>query len=339
MKIRMLAKKRASFVVGLLCCCSLVFSGCSVFLPNEEEEMAPPLVQPKQVTYKTAQVKKGSIKDSLKASGNFTSTTVETLTFNKNTGILSKKSVTLGDRVKKGQVLAELDSEQAIRNIEQQKIEVEKARINYELSTLPASSKERQLLGVEYESQKLKLKQYQEDLDKTRIYAPFDGVVTFVTNAAVGDNIAQRSAVVTVAYPAKMILTCTTNDYLKFPVGTVVLVTNGKDTFQGTIVANSSMANSIITDKSFKGIAVRCTNPPATVTIGSYGQVELVVQEKNDIIVIQKSLISKYGGKQYVDVLVDGVKRERLVEVGIESSSEAEITSGLQVGDLLVLGY
>ena len=52
---------------------TVIFCGCSL-LPTEEDVIAPPLVEPEVVEYKTTPVGRGDITKYLNASGNFVST-------------------------------------------------------------------------------------------------------------------------------------------------------------------------------------------------------------------------------------------------------------------------
>ena len=53
-------------------------------------------------------------------------------------------------------------------------------------------------------------------------------------------------------------------------------------------------------------------------------------------IVLAKNLIHRYAGRTYVNILKDGLKEEKYVIIGIETSNEVEIVSGLDEGEQVI---
>ncbi|CAI8907474.1 Membrane-fusion protein [Brevibacillus sp. IT-7CA2] len=107
----------------------LLLTGCSLF-PKEEEVLAPPLVEPSPIKYEVAEVLQGTIVNSVKGNASFTTVKTAELSFPEPKGLRLKSfSVQGGDKVKKGQVLAELDAAEMEREIELAQYEVEKAKL------------------------------------------------------------------------------------------------------------------------------------------------------------------------------------------------------------------
>lgn len=100
---------------------ALGFSGCSV-LPKEEQTLAPPLVEAAKVTYDEIPVKKGNIENTIKGTGSLVSVNQGTLFFKYKGGALKSINVKLGDKVKQGDVVAELDTDDLDSRIKQQEL-------------------------------------------------------------------------------------------------------------------------------------------------------------------------------------------------------------------------
>lgn len=139
---------------GILISSALIFmsvlSGCAMF-PEEEEVLAPPLVKPKQEEYKLAEVKRGDIVNRVKSIGTLVSSKDYPLYFEAG-GRLDTIAVQSGDKVKKGQVLAQLDIgdlgtqiELARINLRNAQIELNKANDNLKAAKAAQSSAPAQL--------------------------------------------------------------------------------------------------------------------------------------------------------------------------------------------------
>lgn len=117
-------------ILSCIAAAMLAVSGCSL-LPAEEAVLAPPLKEPPKVTYETETVKKGNIEKVIRTPGSFVSIDNCNIFFKYKSGRLKKIYVTYGQEVKKGTLLAELDSEGIEGDIQQKQIALEKAQIAY----------------------------------------------------------------------------------------------------------------------------------------------------------------------------------------------------------------
>jgi HlyD family secretion protein len=67
------------------------------------------------------------------------------------------------------------------------------------------------------------------------------------------------------------------------------------------------------------------------------GDVEIISEEKPDVLVIDKKYARKKDGAYVIDILKDGKKVEQPIEVGLVGISTLEIKGGLAVGDTIVI--
>jgi membrane fusion protein, macrolide-specific efflux system len=93
-----------------------------LFIPKEEEMLAPPLKVPEKVEYKTWEVASSSIYNTVTCRGYFTYEKQVDLSFYNRDGYLKAVYVSTGDAVRKGQKLAVLDSEMIESDLAGQKI-------------------------------------------------------------------------------------------------------------------------------------------------------------------------------------------------------------------------
>ncbi|MCX8129269.1 MAG: biotin/lipoyl-binding protein [Clostridia bacterium] len=118
-------------VAGLALILSLSLSGCFLF-PKEEEVLAPPLKEPPKIVYNHTELKKVTIENKKRAVGYFISIEQSDLSFKHRGGRLKKIYVAAGAKVKKGDLLAELDTDNLENQVKQQEIILKKSQLAYE---------------------------------------------------------------------------------------------------------------------------------------------------------------------------------------------------------------
>jgi len=64
----------------------------------------------------------------------------------------------------------------------------------------------------------------------------------------------------------------------------------------------------------------------------------IVIDRKDNVLLVPSSVIQSQGDQSFVSVLVDGKSQSVPVEIGLSSDTQTEIVSGLNEGDLVVTG-
>ena len=103
-------------------------SGCSL-ISKEKATLKPPLVKPVSQKFELAEVKRGDISRELRNTAEFISNKKQDLYFKSSGGRLKSINVESGAKVKKGDVLAELDAGDYESQVFVQKRMLEKATI------------------------------------------------------------------------------------------------------------------------------------------------------------------------------------------------------------------
>ncbi len=106
-------------------------TGC-FFIPKEEEVLAPPLKAQVKITYDFTEVAKGTIEQNVHCTGYLVSVQQRDISFENQNGRLKEVHVQLGSKVKKGQLLAELHTDNLENQIKQQEINLKKAQWSYD---------------------------------------------------------------------------------------------------------------------------------------------------------------------------------------------------------------
>jgi membrane fusion protein (multidrug efflux system) len=85
-------------------------------------------------------------------------------------------------------------------------------------------------------------------------------------------------------------------------------------------------------------VEIRIDNSDLFLKPGMFARVTLVMQRKDDAVVISRDAV--LGGKvdePYVYVVENGIARKRIVKIGIRQGDKYEITDGLKAGQVLVV--
>jgi len=182
-------------------------------------------------------------------------------------------------------------------------------------------------------------------VEDATLTAPFDGTAAAI-NVHVGDVVSPTVPAITILTPnaLRVKLTLGETDLPAVEVGQTGLIIFdaiqdvayplkitsiglAPDTQQG-VVTYTALAELTRLDEG--GEDVR----PAP---GMNGAAMVTTDEIADVLVVPSQAIRQRGGNSVVDVLVDGKLETRTIRTGASDTTNTEVTSGLEVGDLVVL--
>jgi len=331
---------KAIGLAAVLCilAAGVLTSSCN-FLPTEEEELAPPLMQPAKIEYKTEPVVLGTLVQQIRMTGTFTAESTKALSFENLGGRLKAMNVRLGEAVKSGDLLVELDSGSIEYQIKMQEIEIEKG--NLTISQLKASKADKYSMKraqLDLEQQEMQLAELQRQMDATRILSPIDGEIIYITSTSIGEYINAYEIVCKVADTSSLVLVTRSDKSGELPIGAKVSVEYLKQEYTGEIVANPSTLFNDPDENLRKSAIIRLdSGVPAKASLGTDARLVYVQERRENVIVLPRTQINLMSGRRYVNVLEDGIRVEKDVEVGLTTDTEAEIIKGLAVGDLVII--
>ena len=185
----------------------------------------------------------------------------------------------------------------------------------------------------------------QNDLKGIDLIAPMDGVVTFL--AAQQGAIVDSIKFITISDLSKPTLTISIDqaDLGKLTIGSsaeVVFDALPSQTFQGKIVAiNPQMVSSgqYLVAKGTLELDPQAAKVVQTLPLGLSATITIINKQASNVLIVPLSALRDLGGKNYGVFLV---KNSKLVftpvKVGLMDSVQAEITSGINEGDLISTG-
>ena len=277
-------------------------------------------------------------------------------------GKIARILVNEGDRVGKGQVLAELDIEAITLQFKQAEAALAVAQANFNnaqtnLERMERLSKEKAVSDQQYEQVKLgydsakaqleqaqaALNLAQHSLDVSILKAPFSGVIAS-RNAEVGDVInpmmggfspGSAGGVLTLVdfSRVKIQVDLSGADIPRIQKGQAarlrVPTTPGRE-FNGTITVVTLAADP--QTKKF-GIEVSVDNPDQVLRPGTFGEIILEVQShENALVVPQKAVLEN----RYVFIVQDGKAAKKEITLGLQNATMVEVSSGIVEGDVVI---
>lgn len=336
--------KRSLFRYGIAIVVLLCISGCSL-LPMEDETLQPPLVQPASEPLDIVEAAKGNIETYLKGNANFVSASSAALSFKDSGGRLKSINAKVGEEVKEGDLLAELETGDLELQLKLQKLNVERARLLYlEAKTSDASDTDLRLREIDMERETLQQDNMENKLASSRLYAPISGVVIFAESLNEGEYVNAFQTIITVADPTDMQLTyvaAESKDLLPIEAGMPAsLKYKGKE-YTGKVLQSPSNAplagDAAKEERNAVTIIIGMDNPPSDVQIGHSAELSIRLQSRENVIVLPKSAIRSYMGRSYVQVAEGERRKEVDVELGLTTPTQVEVVKGLEEGDQIIL--
>ncbi len=178
-------------------------------------------------------------------------------------------------------------------------------------------------------------------LDKTRIRAPFDGIVG-LRSVSVGDYVSPGQDLVNLESiePVKLKFSIPQTALTAVSVGQTIEVT--VDSFPGKSFQGEIYAIDPLVDEATRTLVVRARipNPDRLLRPGLFVTVKLTVEHREGAVLVPEQAIVPQGEERLVFRVVDGKAEAAPVTLGQRQNAMVEITEGLGSGDVVVVaGY
>lgn len=254
-------------------------------------------------------------------------------------GRITKINVEIGDFVKAGQVLAEIDKAQLLQaqlQLQNQEVELQRLKSLFEAGGLSQSDYD----AIQMQYNVLKT-QVDNLVENTTLRSPVNGVVT-ARNYDVGDMYGMSMPIFTVEQivPVKILVGVSESDYSKVKKGdSVEIVADaipGK-TFYGKI--NRIYPTVDPATRTFT-VEVKVDNSYRTLRPGMFVRATINFGTNNNVVIPDVAVVKQQGsGERFVYVLnEDGTVTYRKVVLGRRMGAEYEVLEGLSDSTKVVTG-
>jgi len=320
------------------------------------------------VQYKTATAEKGTLTVSVSGSGNVivdqSSNIDPTIT-----GTVQNLSVSVGDKVEKGQFLFDIKNDDlslnvtkayasylsSLQSLESAKASKKEARTNLDdaNSTNKSALKKKHeaaiiAVTVAEEGIKNAWQNYQNEKSNytdRNVIAPISGTVNEI-NIKNGDDLSKLSSGSSREVPIiigdlstmKAQVEVSEVDIASVKIDQEVTLTfNAINDFTASgkvekMDSLGTLSSGVVTYNVTIGFEELDSRIRPEMSVSA----SIKTEEKENVVIIPNSAIKTVSGISYVEIMKDGVPERKTIEVGLENNSKAEIKSGVNQGDIVI---
>jgi membrane fusion protein (multidrug efflux system) len=252
-----------------------------------------------------------------------------------------------GARVRKGQVLVQLDDQLPLAQVQQSQAEMSIAQANHK--------RNQELVAQNFVSQRsldessanlqvaqAKLALSQATAQRLKIIAPFDGIAG-IRSVNVGDYLKDGADVVNIEDIDAVFVDFRLPERFQSKVRRGQQASVELDALPGRKFVSYIQAVDPLIDANGRSVGVRgcIDNRSAQLRPGMFARVTTVFGERDNALVIPEEAIVPQGSRQFVLKVVDGPDGTKIsqrveVKVGIRRPGRVEVTSGLSEGDRII---
>lgn len=246
-----------------------------------------------------------------------------------------------GSKVKKGDVLLQINDEELRAELEKQK---HNKKLNEDNEFRQHRLLEKDAISQEEYDNALNrlnttladIKVLEAQLDKTRIRAPFDGTIG-LRYVSEGAYITPSTTIATLysITPAKIEFAIPGRYSTQVSSGEKILFTIESDLkiYEGQVYAVEPRIDPTTRTLRMRALA---DNKSGLLLPGQFVKVELILQTISKAILVPTEAVVPEQGSKKVFILEKGKAKEVKIETGIRTDKEVEVTSGLQPNDTLI---
>lgn len=335
----MLRDKRLHITTALIAVAML--AGCGL-LPKEVEEPPPPLNPPAKSVKEIYAVTRGEIVERVQLRAIVAPRQEAALMF-KQDGRIKRRHVEAGQTVTQGQLLVELETGSLLAQAELARVGLERAELRLKQVREKAAvfkgtmdPYEQQFLELDVRAARISLESLEVQLADTRLYAPFDGIVSDAQGHA-GDQVSPYQTLITLQDPTNTVIKAEVDENILFRLAAgqrvqVQLTELGDKPVDGKLVAVPSALDPTPPPGRNRQVQIELQQPADGLGLGSIGRAWVVLQAKQGALILSNNAIRSYAGRKYVIVVDGDSKREADIITGIVGELESEIQKGLTEG-------
>ena len=324
-------KKDFKILICILCI-ALIFTSCQSKKINKGKSVKKNVSA--VASYNTVKVKRDIVSRIIKSDGTFISNNDVYLNFYNGGGYVKKIYVKTLDKVKKGQLLCELDTDSIESDLKSAKSNLEIAKLNYE-EAVSKNAPQKMLYELQFQVTKYecKVKKLQSKLDGAKMTSPCDGEIKFAKVMSIGDEVSEYDNIFVIMEKGSMLIKFTQEKAKDFKLGEKVTFTIGDAKYEGRVVTS---IDEFVNDEKKPIIYVKPTSIPDDAKVGDSVYGEVYLYDKKNVLCLPKDAIRNSSNHPYVEVMKDGIKSERYITIGLEGDKTVEILEGLNQGEEVI---
>jgi len=357
--------KKAMSLIMLGSLSATLFCGCSLLPAEDANRVVPTVSAVDKKEYSLEVVTRTDIVDKKSFVCNYSETESIDLSFSISGKNYGEAYVKKGSIVKAGDLLGTLDIgsledeilklEESIathekslqQSFELMNLEIEKVNTQYKHGFINTAKKENELARIEKsysltneklkEALRLEYLEYETlttRRDDCSIYAPIDGIITYITGEF-GNGGRTKSedgkTVISIIDASNCVFQAKTpliSYYEDGDIVTMTLTRGGTGVYEAVISIPENLNETMY---------LYPTEEITALEIGARATVALIIDSRENVLALSNSAVRSASDFQYVYYInEDGIRDMRIVETGLVGGGMTEITSGLAFGDTVI---
>lgn len=330
--------------------------GCGNGEASDEGSNGVEIDSPKRIPVKTHVIQQGEVVDLVQATGTLFPLH-DVLISSQTGGTVTEVYIEVGDPVKKGAPLVQIDPElkqlaleQTEANLMQAKAAFEKAAKDFarneklrktnDISEYIFESARLQKASAEaaYLTASANVKMARRQLADARISSPVNGLVA-ARLVELGSTVAPGVPIAKIVDISQVKVKCgvAEKDIVKIKKGqsaSIVVDSYEKFSFSGKVSSVGPQAD--LSTRTFP-IEVLVDNPGLQLKAGMISKVEIATQINKDALLLPKSALLERANRTIIFIINNNVAEKRIPKLGIESGDYITILEGAEAGEEVVV--
>jgi RND family efflux transporter MFP subunit len=218
--------------------------------------------------------------------------------------------------------------------------EFEKAKRGHELSLIEAGEKKEEVMAAVkgLTQAEVEVKIARLELEKTRILAPFSGIITDI-KISPQEQVSAGHELFTLVdiHKIKVKAHVLESEAGKIKIGhkvNLVFSAYPDKIFKGQVEAVSPI---IDTEDKTCPVHIRADNPAAEVKPGMHAEVEIAAEVYPGRLLVPQEAVLVRGGRKLVFVVEGDLAKWRYIESGLENEESVEVLEGVREGELVII--
>jgi HlyD family secretion protein len=235
----------------------------------------------------------------------------------------------------------ELEYKEAEDNVISLENQLQEAKSSYDLTMEGVSSNEKKQYEEQIEEIITQIKMLEQNIEQASIKAEFDGVITQL-NVKQGDMTQTGVPVVEIQDETSLgvYVEVSEEDAARAAIGMPFIISNGKESRKLKIdrINQKHVVSESGSDIPQNLVRIEADlDDASSFKTGSKPVVIIVLEEKKDVLLIDRHALNEKNKKQYVTVIDRGRKVEKEITTGLKNNEYAEVTSGLNENEFVLI--
>ncbi len=257
--------------------------------------------------------------------------------------VLAKDNLEKIKNLYENSAVSEVEYKEAENNVSSLENQLQEAKNNYDLMMQGVSGNVKKQYEAQIEEIMVQIKILEQKIEQSSVKAEFDGIITEL-NVHQGSMTKTGVPVVEIQDENSLgiYVEILAEDAAKIVTGMPFIINAGNNSYELKINRIYPKAESTISELGVEQKRVRIEADfieDMKIKIGTEVDTVIILEEKKDVLMVDRDAVYEKSKKEYVTVIEDGNEVEREVTTGLKNDDYVEITSGINENEIVLIEY